>query len=197
MKGERQRHGFQFEDWLKKQFFDIFYTSKWDVPGELNPQHRGVPISIKTAKWHGSIYFGDALRQFDVNEPFDLVVAFWRLYKGKKKIVKITEVLIQPADWRKWWGSLERKDLEELDLSIKNREASHEAARRRAQEIKRRLAGRGGIVTLNPKIDSKTQRRLQCSIAFSDFFQQVVKEESPTEDSEFCLWGKTIHPPML
>lgn len=35
---EEQHHGFAFEDWVKKTFFDIHYTSEWDIPRELNPK---------------------------------------------------------------------------------------------------------------------------------------------------------------
>jgi len=197
MRGERQRHGFQFEDWLKKQFFDIFYTSKWDVPGELNPQHPGVPISIKTAKWQSGVGFGDALRQFNVHEPFDLVVAFWEVSKGKKKIVKITETLISKKAWRGYWGGLQLEDLQGLDKLIKNRKMGYQKVRVKAKAYKKKAESKCGIMTLNPKIDSKDQRRLQCSISFGDFFEEVIGDSNPDKDRELVLWGKIIKPPPL
>lgn len=197
MKSERQRHGFKFEDWVKKTFFDIYYASKWDIPKELNPNKRGGPISIKTAKWKGSVYFGDTIRQYDINTDFTLIVGFWKEMSGKKKIVKITKSIITTNNWRKYWGKISRKELLILDKLIKNRTKDYKAIRIEAQKLKKTIGAKYGIITLNPKIDSKTQRRLQCSIPFKDFFRYIVKEPEPTEEKEFVLWGRKIKPPAL
>ncbi len=196
MRKERQQHGFKFEDWLKKTFFDIYYTSEWDIPAELNKNPQGGPISIKTAKWKGSIYFGDALRQFDMDATFTLILGFWKQVSARKKIVKITESVIKMEDWKEYWGTIERDELFELDKLIKNRKIPYRKIRLEAQRLKAALQPKLGIITLNPKIDSKTQRRLQCSIPFTGFFKHIVKEE-PREDKEFLLWGQKIVPPLL
>jgi len=195
--GERQEHGFRFEDWLKKTFFDIYYTSEWDIPKELNPNKRGGPISIKTAKWKSSIYFGDALRQFDINEDWTLIVGFWKNQGKKKKIVKITESLITKENWRGYWGSITRAEIARLDTLIKNRRKSYNVIRKEAQACKSMLKQKSNLITLNPKIDSKAQRRLQCSIPFTKFFEHIIQEPEPEEDGEFFLWGQKITPPSL
>jgi hypothetical protein len=197
MKEERQKHGLKFEDWLKKTFFDIYYTSEWDIPEQLNPEKDGGPISIKTARWRGSVYFGDALRQFDVNHNFTLIVGFWVPEGNRKRIVKITESIIRKEEWRSYWGSLRGADLLKLDRTIKDRKLDHIKAREKAQQIKSEIESKLGIITLNPKIDSKTQRRLQCSIPFKQFFCNIVGIENPTEDKEFIVWNQKIEPPLL
>lgn len=197
MKNERQKHGFKFEDWVKKTFFDIYYTSEWDIPKELNPNKKGGPISIKTAKWKGGVYFGDAIRQHDITTNFTLIVGFWEERSGKKKIVKITESLITEEDWRRFWGNISREDLLELDKCIKDRSKNYLTVRIEAQRLKETISTKSGIITLNPKIDSKNQRRLQCSIPFKHFFRYVVGEPEPVEDNEFVLWGEKINPPVL
>lgn len=197
MKNERQKHGLKFEDWVKKTFFDIYYTSEWDIPEELNPNKRGGPISIKTAKWKGSVYFGDAIRQFDIKTDFTLIVGFWIKISGKKKIVKITESIISKSAWKKFWGSISKEDLLKLDKCIKNRSKDYRIVRIEAQELKKTLNTKSSIITLNPKIDSKNQRRLQCSIPFKKFFEYIVKEPKPIENKEFILGGRKIKPPLL
>ncbi len=197
MKQERQKHGLKFEDWLKKTFFDIYYTSEWDIPEQLNPIKRGGPISIKTAKWRGSVYFGDALRQFDVDHNFTLIVGFWVHEGNRKRIVKITEDVVTKEKWRSYWSNLVREDLLKLDRTIKNRKLGYIKARKKAKEIKSEIESKLGIITLNPKIDSKTQRRLQCSIPSKEFFRHIIGIENPTEDKEFIVWGQKIKPPLL
>ncbi|MEA3475718.1 MAG: hypothetical protein U9R23_04675 [Candidatus Cloacimonadota bacterium] len=197
MKNERQKHGLKFENWVKKTFFDIYYTSEWDIPEELNPNKKGGAISIKTAKWKGSVYFGDAIRQFTIKTDFTLIVGFWVKMSGKKNIVKITESIIPKSGWRKFWGDVSKEDLLKLDNCIKDRSKNYRIARLEAQKIKKSLNTKSSIITLNPKIDSKNQRRLQCSIAFKKFFKYIVKKPEPTEDKEFILWGRKIEPPLL
>ncbi len=198
-RNERQQHGFKFEDWLKKEFFDIHYGSKWDIPRELNPNKNGGPISIKTAKWKGSIYFGDAIRQFEINETFTLIVGFWEAIRGHKKVVKIAETVVSIEKWRKLWYPLTSGDLKELDDIIKDRNVGHVLSRERAQANIKELKnyGKWPIFTLNPKIDSKTQRRLQCSLSFGSFFKELmhVEPDAVQKDKVFHLWGKRLTPP--
>ncbi len=197
VKDEVQKHGFQFEDWLKKTFFEIHYTSEWDIPAELNPHKQGGPISIKTAKWKSSIYFGDALGRYKIDKPYTLIVGFWRQDGKHKRVVKITESIITVIDWRTFWGNYSEKDIKALDAVIKNRDFTPVIARAKAQHfIASQLPGKRGIISLHPKIDSKTQRRLQCSIPFTDFFETVIKAP-PEEDNEFVLWGRKVEPPLL
>lgn len=196
---ERQRHGFKFEDWLKKTFLDIHYTSEWDIPQELNPNQGGGPISIKTAKWKGSIYFGDILRQFRINTDFTLIVGFWEAIGIKKRIVKIVEMFIPLNVWKQLWHPFSERDLLRLDSLIKDRTVDPNQARQRIQKelLKLKTANHWGIITLNPKIDSKTQRRLQCSLSFSNFFKELlhVDSSSVSKDKKIFLWGKELKPP--
>lgn len=197
-RNERQAHGFKFEDWLKKTFFDIYYTSEWDIPEQLNPNPKGGPISIKTAKWRGSVYFGDALRQFQIQQQFTLIVGFWKSEANKKKIVKIVEAVISPDKWKEIWKPLTAETIRELDSLIKDRSISPEAARKRIQEKLSELRNKKPtIITLNPKIDSKTQRRLQCSLSFTNFFKYLVgiDIDGVEEDAVFLLWGEELIPP--
>lgn len=198
-RNERQRHGFGFEDWLKRTFLDIHYTSEWDIPQELNPNRSGGPISIKTAKWKGSIYFGDALRRFRINTDFTLIVGFWEAVGTKKRIVKIVEQFVPLHEWQRLWRPFSEDDLIRLDSLIKNRSISPNQARRQTKDefLLLRNTNHWGIITLNPKIDSKTQRRLQCSLSFSNFFKELLQidPDSVSKDRKIFLWGRELKPP--
>ncbi|MFA7006521.1 MAG: hypothetical protein WC429_20935, partial [Verrucomicrobiia bacterium] len=79
---EVQRHGYVFEKWVRDTFFGGYvqpdYTQKWDIPKEINKNHGGLPCNMKAIKYGTPVDMGDALRQFQVDEPFILIIAFWQ-----------------------------------------------------------------------------------------------------------------------
>jgi hypothetical protein len=190
---ERQHHGVVFEQWVRDTFFDGYrpsgYTQKWDIPAEANTRHGGIPVNPKTARYKSPVDLGDALRQFDINEPFWLIIGYWDDADTARKLVTIIAVRLEPSTWRKLWGGITRADLEKLDAAIKDRSLSPEEARKRAQEIKGRPPFTEAAITLNPKIDGKTQRRLQCSLSFSDVFRFLAPGISPDPQPAPSLWG--------
>ena len=190
---ERQHHGVVFEQWVRDTFFDGYqpsgYTQKWDIPANVNTRYGGIPANPKATRYKSPVDLGDALRQFDVNEPFWLIIGYWDGSEGARKMVNITAVRVEPAVWRKLWGGLTRADLEKLDAVIKDRTLTYEEARRRAQEIKRQPPFAEAAITLNPKIDSKTQRRLQCSLSFPEVFRLLAPEADSQAQEKPALWG--------
>lgn len=189
---ERQHHGVVFEKWVREVFFDGYtpsgYTQKWDIPAAANQRHGGIPVNPKAAKYRGPVDLGDALRQFDIEEPFLLVIGYWEEKAGVRRMVSINTARVEPGVWRRLWGDITRADLEKLDAVIKDRSLSPEEARRRAQEIKRQPPFAHAVITLNPKIDSKTQRRLQCSLSFSEVSRRLFSEPPLPQDPPM-LWG--------
>jgi hypothetical protein len=202
---EVQRHGFDFENWVKETFFANFestYTQKWDIPAEANhlakipKEFRGLPVSIKTSKFGSPIGFGDALRQFNNNEDFLLIVGFWRQSGNYKNFVAVECVKITSDKWRNLFSPLNLDDLIFLDSIIKTIELHYSEAREIAKKIKNSDTFRQAKIVLNPKIDSKTQRRLQCSLPFNIFWQDFAGKESYQKiDSE--LFGEKVPNPFL
>lgn len=190
---EEQQHGFAFEDWVKRTFFDIHYTSEWDIPKELNPTPENGPISIKTAKWGGGVGFGDASRQFQINHTFTLIVGFWEQKGGHKEIVKIVETIVRQEAWRSLWQPITLDNIESLDRTIKDRTTTPEQARKMAQNILGQDPFSTASFTLNPKIDSKKQRRLQCSLSRRMFFEYLAPALSPQKDPIPTLWGRQVN----
>lgn len=90
---EVQHHGLVFEQWVRATFFEDYqpadYTQHWDIPAAANRQHGGVPVNPKLCKHGTAVDLGDALRQFDIGEPFNLVIGFWRQEVGNKRIVNL------------------------------------------------------------------------------------------------------------
>lgn len=200
---EVQRHGFDFENWVKETFFekfDVTYTEKWDVSAEANSleiipeEFRNLPVSIKTCKNNSPIALGDALRQFRNDEDFLFIVGFWEQSGINKNIVSAEAVKVMAKDWRKLFEPLMEGDLKLLDSTIKNRERHYTEVRKLAKEIKKSFPPTK--IVLNPKIDSKIQRRLQCSLPFSIFWKTVVKKES-YRNVECSLFGERVPNPFV
>lgn len=190
---EVQQHGLVFEEWVRDTFFDGYkppsYTQKWDIPAAANQVHGGVPVNPKAIKYGAPVDLGDALRQFDIAEPFILVVGFWRQEGDEKRFVNIVAPRIDPAAWRKLWGPITRADLARLDAVIKDKSLTPEQARSAALKIKSAPPFTQSVIVVNPKIDSKTQRRLQCSLRFEDLFKHLAPDADPKAHDHVALWG--------
>jgi hypothetical protein len=180
MAPEVQGHGFTFEKWVHDTFFDSYevgsYTDEWDVSKDFNVNYGGVPVSIKTAKYRSPVGLGDALRQYRISEDFLLIVGFWQQEASKKRIVNIVAAPITVALWQSLWHPITESDLLKLDSTIKDRTLTYQQARVSAQQIKSQPPFTQAHITLNPKIDSKSQRRLQCSLGFSTLFSTLAPD---------------------
>lgn len=202
---ESQSHGFLFEQWVRNTFFESYsgaYTQEWDIPAEFNcsdaipSEFRGLPVSVKTARYGSPVGLGDALRQRRIDVPFVMVVGFWEARENDEKwFLEIGVVKFTSNCWAVLWGDLELAHLEKFDAQIKNRELHYSDARELARNWNKQT-GRvltNGIV-INPKIDSKTQRRIQCSIPFNVFWECVGT--SPERESRTALFGQSFPNPL-
>lgn len=194
-----QHHGLEFESWVRQTFFPSAETAgptqKWDIPASANTRHGGIPVNPKAARFGTAVGLGDALRQFDIDEPFLLVVGYWTQEGDAKRFVKVIAPRVDPGTWRALWGPVTRADLERLDALIKDRSRPHGEVQRAAQEMKRRAPFTGATFILNPKIDGKGQRRLQCSLAYADLLRHFAPGTDPEAEADPRLFGQPI--PLL
>lgn len=197
---EVQQHGVVFEEWIRVEFFDGYepesYTQKWDIPGDANLRFGGFPVNPKATKYKSAVGLGDALRQFDIAEPFILLLGFWQQDDEVKRFVNITPVTIHPETWRMMWGPVTRADLERLDSLIKDRSIDYREVRKLAQEIKKEAPFKDSLIVLNPKIGSTGQRRLQCSLRFDHVFELLATHEDRAATEQPDLWGVPFPGPV-
>lgn len=190
---EVQRHGLVFERWVCDRFFDGYrpshYTQQWDIPASANRAHGGVPVNPKAAKYGAPLDLGDALRQFDIDEPFILAIGYWRQEGGTKRFVNLVAPRIEPAQWRALWHPITRPDLERLDAVIKDKSRTPAQARAAAKKIKSLPPFSQARIVVNPKIDSKSQRRLQCSLRFAEVFTHLAPGADLSPQPRPTLWG--------
>lgn len=190
---ERQHHGVAFEEWIRETFFSGYqpegYTQKWDIPARANLRHGRIPVNPKATRYGRALDLGDALRQFDINEPFWLIIGYWEPTIRGRRLVNITPIRVEPDLWRKLWGPVTRPDIEKLDQLIKDRSLTPEEVRRRVQVMKNSPPFRESVITFNPKIDWRTQRRLQCGLRFADVFAVLAPGADSERQKHPALWG--------
>jgi hypothetical protein len=92
------------------------------------------------------------------------------------------------------WGELTLAEIQEIDLVVKNQNEHYSIVRTKAREWKKRPAIATSTIVINPKIDSKIQRRIQCSLPYKTFWIAVGREASPQKDPE--LWGHVFPNPI-
>lgn len=198
---EVQQHGLIFEQWVRDTFFEGYrpksYTQKWDIPAAANKAHGRVPVNPKATKFGTPVDLGDALRQIQINEPFMLIIGYWQQAGDTKRIVNIVAPTITPEQWKKLWAPVTLADLEKLDAVIKDRSLTPAQARARAQAIKQAPPFSQSVIVVNPKIDSKNQRRLQCSLRFADLFKHLAPAADASAQEKPALWGVAYPGPIV
>jgi hypothetical protein len=190
---EVQAHGLVFEKWVRDTFFHGYkpasYTQRWDIPAEANRDHGGIPVNPKAVKYGTAVDLGDALRQYEIDEPFLLVVGFWQQAGDAKRLVNIVAPQITPDQWRRLWAPVTYADLIKLDELIKDTGPSVEETRKLALKMKNSPPFSQAVIQVNPKIDDRGQRRLQCSLRFADFFKQLAPDADPKPQAHPALFG--------
>ncbi len=196
---EVQVHGLMFERWVRDTFFDGYkpasYTQRWDIPADANKNHGGVPVNPKAVKFGTPVDLGDALRQYEINEPFILVLGFWEQHGEEKRFVNIVAPLITHDRWVALWGDITYADLLKLDELIKDPARPIEETRKLALKTKNSPPFNSAVIQVNPKIDAR-QRRLQCSIRFEDVFRHLAPDADPKRQATPALWGVPFPGPI-
>ena len=192
---EVQQHGLSFEHWVADIFFGRHRpsgpTDKWDFPASANKDHGNVPVNPKATKYGEPVLLGDALRQYDINEPFLLIVGFWEQDGRDKRFVQSLVARIEPAQWRKLWAPVTRKDLEAMDKLVKDTSRPIADVRREVLKRKKLPPFSQAVIQLNPKIDN-SQRRLQCSISYVRLFKNLAPDRDRKAQPFAEIFGQRI-----
>jgi len=189
---EVQSHGNVFEDILirkfcgtsKKEYESLIenaYTSPMDIhAGVLSDKN----FSIKTSKGNG-VGLGDMVTFFGEvkSKEFRMVVGVWdQVNPENKSFHTVYEFQITPEHHKTLFGNLSRASVVEFRDWIKSIPEGPEGAikNRTIWKEKRDLLEDKykPIVKFAAKIDSKKQRRLQCSISIDDLISAGIKHRT-------------------
>jgi len=201
---EVQANGFGFEKWVRDSFFSAYtgnYMQEWDVPAQFNAgnlvpaEFWHLPVSIKSAKVGSPIGLGDVLRQYRIDESFLMITGFWeQRTKTEKWFIDIGVAKFTPQIWHGLWGQLALADLTALDAMVKNRGEHYTVVRTKAKVWKKTFVATKGDIVINPKIDSKDQRRVQCSLPYNKFWELAGRAPVRCDRPEF--WGHVFPNPV-
>lgn len=170
-----QLHGKKFEDIIKS--CGLFLgsadcgrspTAGFDIEARFDKVLR-LPTSIKST---GSNIIGlsDARSFFSTSEKHRMLIGRYKQVGPHKQFHNVHEFILTRETLAKLRGEVTLEDVMAFHngfLLSNFPIGTHAEARKWARQRKAALAGKQSMITLNPKIDSKSQRRLQCSLRLS------------------------------
>lgn len=167
-----QLHGKKFEDFIKgcgrfpgASDAERGITAGFDIEARFDREY-GLATSIK-ATGNSGVGLSDARRFWSLNNTFRMIVGAYR-QETEQKIFNLVHEFVLTSDMlNQLRGTVTAGEVARLHhgIGISNfASGDHANARRWIKAELVALQPRYGAVRLNPKIDSKDQRRLQCSI---------------------------------
>jgi len=149
------------------------YTSSFDMAKGVGGSDKN--YSIK-ATGSSSIGCGDILRFFKHcrDTDFTMIVGVWKqINPTQKQYSEIYEINFTTETFSKVWGSMTLDMLEPFDKYVKSippgreaRDANKKLWKEKRKEIFNQVEK--CLMKIDAKIDSKNQRRVQCSVALDD-----------------------------
>jgi hypothetical protein len=181
---EVQAHGNKFEDLkireltgLSKKEYDKLkpngYTSSLDlVKGIIVPYN----ASIK-ATGRNSVDCADILKRMQ-EKDYRLIVGCYKQQGPNKVFHTEYEFLITPEDYDELWGNMTYESVKSFVDYVKSipdgREAQRSTSKSRKM-LKEQVQCINALMSINPKVDSKTQRRVQCSFKLDKMLHSEIK----------------------
>ena len=184
---EVQAHGNYFEDLkireltgFSKDEYDSMkdngYTSSMDIVKGL---HSDKDVSIKTTKGR-KVDCGDILRRRSETE-YDIIIGVWDQVGDSKIFHTEYTFHIKPEHETLLWGRMSYEKLREFNEYIKSipegRTAQKETKVER-QVLKTITEDADAQMKIHPKVDSKKQRRVQCSFNIDKLIKVGVEYEA-------------------
>ena len=175
---EEQAHGFIWERSVLEGVYGITgpqvggYTRTHDVSSEENTLD-GVSVSIKTSG-SSSVDMADARRVFEAcssGKPYYMLVIQY-IQEGDEKVLRNVSYIDLTSSHQELFGDLALEDISAMHEHLKAIPPGRASLdtrgeyKLRAAELRRKT----GAISLRPKVDSKNQRRLQCSFSNIETF---------------------------
>ena len=182
---ETQKHGFVWEDNIKRAVFGLTdaeinapsYTAKHDIPAAVNRRDAGVNVSVKATKEAKKVEMADALRIYHavVTEQIHVIIIYYSQATPTTKQLQTVIELDLTGATAELFGTVTADELTALrTLIVGIPHGRHATVEEKAayMTLKKSLEAKGGAIRLHPKIDSKSQRRLQCSFNWTAFAER-------------------------
>lgn len=189
---QSQAHGLFWDSQIRERVFELDAckndTKKFDIDSHQNKFDSSENISIKTSKNKG-FGGGDILRFFQINEKCTIILIRYNQIGGSKIISEILEIDYNQKMKDYLFGDVTLEVITEyvnLVKSISPGRVDNDVKKiykSRKLEIERDY---NMVISINPKVDSKNQRRVQCSVNDIDAVLEKLPEclISRTESAE-------------
>ena len=191
---QSQAHGLFWDSEIRKKVFNLPEckndTQKFDVLCNNNIFNTKENISIKTSG-NKNIDCGDILRFYDRDESdITIILVRYAQLDNHKKITEIIEVNYTEALRDILFGSVTREILEEYVQQIKNIPNGNVSSECKKEYIqtKNHIQKQYNMkINISPKVDSKKQRRVQCSIPKIDELFYNYPQFIISKTNEHCI----------
>jgi len=189
MSNQSQKHGFTFENYIRKHVFNLSEksndTSIHDIRKEQNCYNNNENCSIKTTK-NNIIYCSDILRFYNYNfdEKNTIIVVQYLQIENRKHVKHIYEINYNKECHQLLFGNLPLYEIENYVNNVKSIPKNITVDKAKSKfnylEEKDKLNKKYNFkININPKVDSKKQRRVQCSITnFESVLQKFITYKS-------------------
>jgi hypothetical protein len=182
---EVQSHGISFENFIiqqrtgitKKEYDNLKskgYISKFDLCSGIITDY---DASIKTTGGK-TICCADLLSMINHTHDYRMIVGCYNQVGKNKQFHTQYEFFISSQDYRTLWGDMNYKDVETYVNRIKSIPHGKQAQLEYqfiAESLKSEIIKDNCLFIVNPKVDSKKQRRVQCSIHLDKLIDSGVK----------------------
>lgn len=168
---ERQKHGFDFENFVIKKFNlikEAKYTAEYDAYTKNN-----IPVQIKLEKEGSDIELADIFRNYQKSSDFILIVGFW---SGQKdNITKIYSVYFDIDYFKSNFDDELLKIFRKFLDEITNNKKDDERWKNQISDFKKRWKNKTpNFIRPRFKRDHKSQKRIQCAINNKDFLHYIA-----------------------
>jgi hypothetical protein len=181
---EVQAHGNKFEDLkiqeltgLSKKEYDKMKPNGYTSPFDLM---KGIIVSYDASvksTGKNTVECADILKRMSEKE-YRLIVGCYKQQGPNKVFHTEYEFLITPEDYSKLWGSMTYESVKPFVDYVKSipdgRESQKNTSKNR-KTLKKQVQCKNSLMKINPKVDSKTQRRVQCSFKLDEMLLSGIK----------------------
>lgn len=181
---EVQSHGIAFEDFKIKELTGISkkeydklksngYTSSFDLVKGIIVDYNG---SIKSTG-KNSINCADILKRMEEKE-YQLIIGCYIQKENNKIFHTEYEFYITPNDYSKLWGNMTYEKVKTFVDFVKSIPEGRQAQKNTLKErklLQEQVQCKQSLMKINPKVDSKNQRRVQCSVKLDEMLSSGIK----------------------
>lgn len=181
---EVQAHGNVFEDIIIREFTGLSkkeydnlkqngYTSSFDLVSGIIVKFNA---SIK-ATGKKTVECADILKRIEEKE-YRLIIGCYDQEGGNKIFHTQYEFFITPDDSPKLWGDMTYEQMEQFVNFVKAIPFGKEGQKNTLKErniLQKQVQCKNSLMKINPKVDSKNQRRVQCSFKLDEILSSGIE----------------------